>query len=299
MPLRRCRTLALDGEPALRQDRRRLEAPGARRPARSPATRAGTGRRTRGQARTRSTATWEREYGVFTLLREAPRAPAIEASRYLWLVRTLPPAGRRGASVPGLGAARDGGARRRGRPTCSAISIRRASPTSPVRRASSTSPTSSASSAPTESRRSVRPRRNWRPTAARGRRFVMIDPFDEGQRPSTAWMRRPVPAARGGRVPDRAVARIRRRSRSRRGQATRRRRRRRAALARHRDGVPARGVDAGPGRRGMRACCSRTCRTTTWTTSSGWAASSRRCYDEVLMPDGSPGPLRFTRADLA
>ncbi|MGZ8629562.1 MAG: 23S rRNA (adenine(2030)-N(6))-methyltransferase RlmJ [Actinomycetota bacterium] len=34
---------------------------------------------------------WEREYGVFTLLREAPRAPAIDASRYVWLVRTLPP----------------------------------------------------------------------------------------------------------------------------------------------------------------------------------------------------------------
>lgn len=35
---------------------------------------------------------WEREYGIFTLLREAPRAPSVEASRYLWLVRTLPPA---------------------------------------------------------------------------------------------------------------------------------------------------------------------------------------------------------------
>ncbi|HEX7246750.1 MAG TPA: 23S rRNA (adenine(2030)-N(6))-methyltransferase RlmJ [Actinomycetota bacterium] len=36
--------------------------------------------------------TWEREYGVFTLLREAPRAPAINASRFVGLVRTLPPA---------------------------------------------------------------------------------------------------------------------------------------------------------------------------------------------------------------
>jgi 23S rRNA (adenine2030-N6)-methyltransferase len=34
---------------------------------------------------------WEREYGVFTTLREAPRAPALDASRYVWLVRTLPP----------------------------------------------------------------------------------------------------------------------------------------------------------------------------------------------------------------
>lgn len=34
---------------------------------------------------------WEREYGVFTLLREAPSAPAIDASRYLGLVRRLPP----------------------------------------------------------------------------------------------------------------------------------------------------------------------------------------------------------------
>ena len=34
---------------------------------------------------------WEREYGVFTLLREAPRAPALNASRFLGLVRTLPP----------------------------------------------------------------------------------------------------------------------------------------------------------------------------------------------------------------
>ncbi len=34
---------------------------------------------------------WEREFGVFTLLREAPRAPAINASRFLGLVRTLPP----------------------------------------------------------------------------------------------------------------------------------------------------------------------------------------------------------------
>ncbi|MGH2629219.1 MAG: 23S rRNA (adenine(2030)-N(6))-methyltransferase RlmJ [Actinomycetota bacterium] len=34
---------------------------------------------------------WEREYGVFALLREAPRAPAINASRYLGLLRTLPP----------------------------------------------------------------------------------------------------------------------------------------------------------------------------------------------------------------
>ena len=34
---------------------------------------------------------WQREYGVFAMLREAPRAPAIEASRYVWLVRTLPP----------------------------------------------------------------------------------------------------------------------------------------------------------------------------------------------------------------
>lgn len=34
---------------------------------------------------------WEREYGVYTLIREAPRAPAIDRSRYLWLVRTLPP----------------------------------------------------------------------------------------------------------------------------------------------------------------------------------------------------------------
>jgi len=33
---------------------------------------------------------WEREYGVFTLLREAPRAPAINTSRYVGLVRTLP-----------------------------------------------------------------------------------------------------------------------------------------------------------------------------------------------------------------
>ncbi len=32
---------------------------------------------------------WEREYGVFTLLREAPRAPAINASRYLGLVRVM------------------------------------------------------------------------------------------------------------------------------------------------------------------------------------------------------------------
>ncbi len=35
--------------------------------------------------------TWQREYGVFTILREASRAPAIDASRYLWLARTLPP----------------------------------------------------------------------------------------------------------------------------------------------------------------------------------------------------------------
>ena len=34
---------------------------------------------------------WEREYGVYTLIREAPRAPALDRSRYLWLVRTLPP----------------------------------------------------------------------------------------------------------------------------------------------------------------------------------------------------------------
>ncbi len=34
---------------------------------------------------------WEREYGVFTLVREAPRAPAISGSRFLGLVRTLPP----------------------------------------------------------------------------------------------------------------------------------------------------------------------------------------------------------------
>lgn len=34
---------------------------------------------------------WEREYGLFTLLREAPRAPALNASRFLGLVRTLPP----------------------------------------------------------------------------------------------------------------------------------------------------------------------------------------------------------------
>lgn len=34
---------------------------------------------------------WRREYGVFTLLREAPRAPTIDASRYLGLVRKLPP----------------------------------------------------------------------------------------------------------------------------------------------------------------------------------------------------------------
>lgn len=34
---------------------------------------------------------WEREYGVFTLLREAPRAPTINTSRFLGLVRTLPP----------------------------------------------------------------------------------------------------------------------------------------------------------------------------------------------------------------
>lgn len=32
---------------------------------------------------------WEREYGIFTLLREASRAPAIDASRYVGLVRTL------------------------------------------------------------------------------------------------------------------------------------------------------------------------------------------------------------------
>jgi len=34
---------------------------------------------------------WEREYGVYTLLREAPRAPALDRSRYLRLLRTLPP----------------------------------------------------------------------------------------------------------------------------------------------------------------------------------------------------------------
>lgn len=34
---------------------------------------------------------WQREYGVYTLLREAPRAPAVDRSRYLWLLRTLPP----------------------------------------------------------------------------------------------------------------------------------------------------------------------------------------------------------------
>ena len=44
---------------------------------------------------------WEREYGVFTMLREAPRAPAIEASRYVWLVRTLPPGEDEEARYPG------------------------------------------------------------------------------------------------------------------------------------------------------------------------------------------------------
>lgn len=44
---------------------------------------------------------WEREYGVFTLLREAPRAPAIDASRLAWLVRTLPPGEDGGPRYPG------------------------------------------------------------------------------------------------------------------------------------------------------------------------------------------------------
>ncbi|MGZ8579765.1 MAG: 23S rRNA (adenine(2030)-N(6))-methyltransferase RlmJ [Actinomycetota bacterium] len=44
---------------------------------------------------------WEREYGIFTLMREAPRAPAVEASRYLWLVRTLPPADDEEPRYPG------------------------------------------------------------------------------------------------------------------------------------------------------------------------------------------------------
>ncbi|MEZ0233367.1 MAG: 23S rRNA (adenine(2030)-N(6))-methyltransferase RlmJ [Actinomycetota bacterium] len=44
---------------------------------------------------------WEREYGIFTLLREAPRAPSVEASRYLWLVRTLPPADDEEPRYPG------------------------------------------------------------------------------------------------------------------------------------------------------------------------------------------------------
>ena len=54
------------------------------RPARYWETHAGSGTYTLDRS-------WEREYGVFTLLREASRAPAIEASRYLWLLRTLPP----------------------------------------------------------------------------------------------------------------------------------------------------------------------------------------------------------------
>jgi 23S rRNA (adenine2030-N6)-methyltransferase len=54
------------------------------RPARYWETHAGSGTYTLDR-------TWEREYGVFTLLREAFRAPAIEASRYAWLLRTLPP----------------------------------------------------------------------------------------------------------------------------------------------------------------------------------------------------------------
>ncbi len=44
---------------------------------------------------------WEREYGVFSLLREAPRAPAIAASRFLGLVRTLPPAADGAERYPG------------------------------------------------------------------------------------------------------------------------------------------------------------------------------------------------------
>lgn len=44
---------------------------------------------------------WEREYGVFTLLREAPRAPAINASRFLGLVRTLPPRDDGASRYPG------------------------------------------------------------------------------------------------------------------------------------------------------------------------------------------------------
>ena len=44
---------------------------------------------------------WEREYGVFTLLREAPRAPAINASRFLGLVRTLPPGDNGAPRYPG------------------------------------------------------------------------------------------------------------------------------------------------------------------------------------------------------
>jgi len=44
---------------------------------------------------------WEREYGVFTMLREAPRAPAINASRFLGLVRTLPPGDNGAPRYPG------------------------------------------------------------------------------------------------------------------------------------------------------------------------------------------------------
>ena len=44
---------------------------------------------------------WRREYGVFTVLREAPRAPAIDASRYVWLVRTLPAGEDEQARYPG------------------------------------------------------------------------------------------------------------------------------------------------------------------------------------------------------
>ena len=54
------------------------------RPARYWETHAGSGTYERDRS-------WEREYGVFTLLREAPRAPTINASRFLGLVRTLPP----------------------------------------------------------------------------------------------------------------------------------------------------------------------------------------------------------------
>ena len=261
--------------PHFGEDRRRLEAPGARRPARPAAPRAVLGdARGLGHLRARPV--------VGARVRRVHPAAGSAARTGDQRVpvpgaRARAAGGRRGgAAVPGVRAPRDGGARRRGDLLAAATSIP-ASVADLTRTARELDLADLVRVERADGLATIWARAQGLAPEAVASTFALLDPFDETERsaddmdaldlfarlaaggfPTVLWHGY-------GDTDDRDAIRARGR-----------RRRHRDADARHRDRVPARGLDPEPRRRGVRDVPREPARSTPWSMRSGSVANSRR-----------------------